>query len=322
MACGLLTWTTLPLRSPSFPSLSFSLSSSLRTQLSISAALETAADDVLQLSARERRRLRNERRETKTTNWREEVEERLCKKPKKEFANWTEKLNLDYLAKLGPQWWVMRVSRVRGQEIVERLARSLARNYPDLDFKIYYPSVHEKRKLKNGSYTVKPKAVFPGSVFIRCIMNKEMHDFIRECDGVGGFVGAKVGNTKRQINKPKPVSQDDMEAIFKEAKEEQERHDQAFLEKEKEQAPNPSVLETNLDTNGTTATKHKGRPKKAVNTLSPGSTVRVASGTFAEFEGSLKKVNRKSKKVTVGFTLFGKETLVELDIGDIIVETK
>lgn len=64
------------------------------------------------------------------------MEERLCKKPKKEFATWTEKLNLDYLAKLGPQWWVMRVGRLRGQEIVERLARSLARNYPDLDFKV------------------------------------------------------------------------------------------------------------------------------------------------------------------------------------------
>ncbi|KGN54344.1 uncharacterized protein LOC101211195 [Cucumis sativus] len=326
MACGLLVWSSVSLCSTSFPALSFSLSSSRRTQLSVSASVETpaaAADDAQQLSVRERRKLRNERREIKTTtNWREEVEERLCRKPKKEFANWTEKLNLDYLAKLGPQWWVMRVARVRSQEIVERLARCLARNYPDLDFKIYYPSVKEKRKLKNGTYTVTPKAVFPGSVFIRCVMNKEIHDFIRECDGVGGFVGAKVGNTKRQINKPKPVSEADMEAIFKEAKDEQERHDQAFLEKEQEEAPNTSALKTDLDTNGTTATKHKGRPKKAVNTLSPGSTVRVASGTFAEFEGSLKKLNRKSGKVTVGFTLFGKETLVDLDIGDIIVETK
>lgn len=141
MACGLLTWSPISLRSTSFPALSFPFSSSKRTQLSISAAVEipSAADEVQQLSARERRKLRNERREIKTTNnWREEVEERLCKKPKKEFATWTEKLNLDYLAKLGPQWWVMRVARVRGQEIVERLARSLARNYPDLDFKVKF----------------------------------------------------------------------------------------------------------------------------------------------------------------------------------------
>lgn len=88
-----------------------------------------------------------------------------------------------------------------------------------------------------------------------------------------------------------------MEAIFKEAKEEQERHDQDFLEKEQEKAPNSTIHKTDLDTNGTTATKPKGRLKKAVNALSPGSTVRVASGTFAEFEGSLKKLNRKSGKV-------------------------
>lgn len=88
-----------------------------------------------------------------------------------------------------------------------------------------------------------------------------------------------------------------MEAIFKEAKEKQERHDQEFLEKKQEEATNSSALETDLDTNGTTATKHKGRQKKAVSKLSPGSTIRVASGTFAEFEGSVKKMNRKSGKV-------------------------
>jgi len=26
-------------------------------------------------------------------------------------------------------------------------------------------------------------------------MNKELHDFIREYDGVGGFIGSQVGNT-------------------------------------------------------------------------------------------------------------------------------
>ncbi|OMP11606.1 hypothetical protein CCACVL1_00406 [Corchorus capsularis] len=56
--------------------------------------------------------------------------------------------------------------------------------------------------------------------------------------------------------------------------------------------------------------------------LVAGSTVRVVSGTFAEFVGSLKKLNRKTGKATVGFTLFGKESLVELDAEDIVLETK
>lgn len=64
------------------------------------------------------------------------MEERLLKKPKKRYTSWTEELNLDNLALLGPQWWVVRVSRVSGQETAERMARSLARNFPNVDFKV------------------------------------------------------------------------------------------------------------------------------------------------------------------------------------------
>lgn len=58
------------------------------------------------------------------------------KKPKKRYASWTEELNLDNLAQLGPQWWVIRVARIRAEETAELLARSLARNFPDIDFKV------------------------------------------------------------------------------------------------------------------------------------------------------------------------------------------
>ncbi|XP_034692939.1 uncharacterized protein LOC117919796 [Vitis riparia] len=325
---------------PSLPSLHFPISTAKRTTV-ISVSLDSA--DTRPLTARERRQLRNERRESKaTTNWREEVEERLLKKPKKRYASWTEELNLDNLALLGPQWWVVRVSRVSGQESAERLARSLARNFPDIDFKVYVPSVQVKRKLKNGSISVKPKPLFPGCVFLRCVLNKEIHDFIRECDGIGGFVGSKVGNTKRQINKPRPVSVDDIEAIFKQSKEEQEKADKAFEEEQqKEETINPEklIIYPHLDSKDVTISvvdsKPKRRSRKASKPtadgastakhdklLKPGSTVRVVSGTFTEFSGSLKKLDRKNGKATVGFTLFGKETLVDLDVNEIVAETK
>lgn len=112
----------------------------------ISAAVDSSTSAEEKLSARERRQLRNERRERKSTyNWREEVEERLIKKPKKRYTSWTEELNLDNLALLGPQWWIVRVARIRYHEIAEKLARSLARNFPDIEFKVsnglYYVSV-------------------------------------------------------------------------------------------------------------------------------------------------------------------------------------
>ncbi|CAN8259977.1 unnamed protein product [Cochlearia groenlandica] len=324
---GLLQWSPSSL----IPSINATIA---KTHLSISACV---AEKNHQLTAKERRQLRNERRESKSGySWREEVEERLIKKPKKRYATWTEELNLDTLAESGPQWWVVRVSRLRGHETAQILARALARQFPEMEFTVYAPAVQVKRKLKNGTLSVKPKPVFPGCIFIRCILNKEIHDSIRDCDGVGGFIGSKVGNTKRQINKPRPVDDSDLEAIFKQAKEEQEKADNEFEEAQRaEEEASQKLLASNSDVfeaEESLTSKPKRRQRKAAITtetkdpktkkkkLAAGSTVRVLSGTFAEFVGNLKKLNRKTAKATVGFTLFGKETLVEIDINELVPE--
>lgn len=63
-----------------------------------------------------------------------------------------------------------------------------------VQFQVYAPAVQVKRRLKNGSISIKAKPLFPGCFFLHCLLDKELHDFIRECDGVGGFIGSKVGN--------------------------------------------------------------------------------------------------------------------------------
>ncbi|KAK7286862.1 hypothetical protein RJT34_22181 [Clitoria ternatea] len=334
----LLPWNPPSFRTLSIPSLSFSRHRPKPLELSVSASsVEPATDTKQELSARERRRLRSERRESKNTgNWREVVEERLIKKPKKQKTSWTEELNLDNLAKLGPQWWVVRVSRVKGHDTAQLLARSLVRNFPDLEFKVYVPAVNEKRKLKDGSDSVKTKPLFPGCIFLRCVLNKELHDFIREYDGVGGFLGSKVGNKKRQINKPRPVSVEDMDAIFRQAKEEQEKIDQASKEEEKKAVLNSGIPNTELEPDDVINTIINSKPKrgsrktsdkltvadtssqrKDYKLLVPGSTVRVVSGTFSGFTGILKKLNRKTKLATVHFSLFGKENIADIDVSEI-----
>lgn len=60
---------------------------------------------------------------------------------------------------------------------------------------VYTPAVQVKTKLKNGTISVKPKPLFPRCVFLRCVMNREVHDFVREVEGIAGFIGSKVGNT-------------------------------------------------------------------------------------------------------------------------------
>ncbi|KAK7287464.1 hypothetical protein RIF29_00744 [Crotalaria pallida] len=323
----------------SLPSLSFTLHhhTAKPFNLSISFSLESTdtQQQQQQLAARERRRLKNERRESKTTtNWREEVEMKLIKKPKKENKSWMDELNLDNLAKLGTQWWVIRVSRVKGQYTAELLARSLAKNFPGMEFKVYAPAINVKRRLKNGSFSIKENPLFPGCIFLRCVLNKELHDFIREFDGIGGFIGSKVGNTKKQINKPRPVSIDDMDAIFRQAKEEQEKIDQAFEEEEKNAVLNSGIPSTELEPDDVSSSTVDSKPKrlstktsdqlttrKAYKLLVPGSTVRVLSGTFAGFAGTLKKLNRRTKLATVLFSVFGKENIVDIDVSKIAPET-
>lgn len=116
----------------------------------------------------------------------------------------------------------------------------------------------------------------------------------------------------KQINKPRPVSVDDMEAIFKEAKEAQEQADQAFEEEQQREGTIKSEnlnVESNTVTTVVTESFRDSKPKSQSGKASakgnklpaPGSTVRVVSGTFAEFLGTLKKVNRKTRKVSCFF---------------------
>lgn len=141
MKQGLLLWSLChhSLSPPSIPFVSLPFPRTKHTSSPITASLDSTntQQQQQQLTARERRQLRNERRESKAGySWREEVEEKLIKKPKKKRTSWTAELNLDNLALLGPQWWIIRVSRVRGHETADLVARLLARNFPDMEFKV------------------------------------------------------------------------------------------------------------------------------------------------------------------------------------------
>lgn len=91
-------------------------------------------------SKKELREMRNVKRDENRRNypnWRQDVEEKLLqKKPKKQFNSWKEELNLDKLSELGPQWWILKVSRAKGKDTLERMMQSLHKNFPDTQFKV------------------------------------------------------------------------------------------------------------------------------------------------------------------------------------------
>lgn len=113
----------------------------------------TAAMSVVSLSAsaaegeprgRERRQQRNEARELRARDWKEEVQERLIHEParrrkKPPKRTWREDLNLDLLAELGPQWWLLRVSMAPGTDYVDLITKAISRRYSEVSFKVATP---------------------------------------------------------------------------------------------------------------------------------------------------------------------------------------
>ncbi|CAN6322144.1 unnamed protein product [Urochloa humidicola] len=300
----------------------------MSVSLSASASADGGGGGEGELTARERRLQRRERRELRATDWKEEVQDRLIHEParrrKKPLKrSWREELNLDLLAELGPQWWLVRVSMAPGTDYVDLLTKAISRRYSEVTFKIYNPCIQVKRRLKSGAISVKSKPLHPGLVFLHCTLNKELHDFIRDTEGCYGFIGATVGSIKRQIKKPKPIPIEEVESIIREEKEEQERVDREFEEMEnmgnveaftKPVEQSELMLMNKIKKQFKKSASKGGTSQRA---FSPGATVHVLSGPFEDFTGSILEVNRKNKKATVQLTLFGKESFVDLDFDQI-----
>lgn len=107
-----------------------------------------------------------------------------------------------------------------------------------------------------------------------------------------------------------------MEAVFKQAKEKQDEADKAFEEEEKKAVLKSGNPNTELDPDASKAVvdskpKRGSRqtsnqltvtdassPKVNYKLLVKGSTVRIISGTFSGFMGTLKKLSRKTKIVS------------------------
>ncbi len=61
------------------------------------------------------------------------------------------------------------------------------------------------------------------------------------------------------------------------------------------------------------------RDKKSTATYKflPGDTVRITSGPFTDFEGSIENINFETKKITVKITVFGRITPIEVNLDQI-----
>jgi transcription termination/antitermination protein NusG len=132
-------------------------------------------------------------------------------------------------------------------------------------------------EFKNGRKVVVQKKVFPGYLLVRMDLDDHAWYVVRNTPGVTGFVGSGA--------KPTPLSRKEVE----------------------------DILGTGVTEVGPQAEK-KVRPRLEYET---GEQVRVVTGPFADFNGVISEIDVDRSKLKVLVNIFGRETPVELEFGDV-----
>jgi transcriptional antiterminator NusG len=133
-------------------------------------------------------------------------------------------------------------------------------------------------EFKGGQRRVVQKKVFPGYLLVRMDLDDDSWYVVRNTPGVTGFVGPSG-------SKPTPLSRREVEDILGVEKPE-----------------------------GAPAVEKKVRPRVE---FEEGEQVRVVTGPFADFNGSISEIDVDRSKLKVLVNIFGRETPVELEFGQV-----
>jgi transcriptional antiterminator NusG len=132
-------------------------------------------------------------------------------------------------------------------------------------------------EFKGGRKVVVQKKVFPGYLLVRQELDDDSWYVVRNTPGVTGFVGSGA--------KPTPLSRREVEDILGVGKPE-----------------------------GVEVAQKKARPRLEFET---GEQVRVVAGPFADFNGAISEIDVDRSKLKVLVNIFGRETPVELEFGQV-----
>ena len=152
-------------------------------------------------------------------------------------------------------------------------------------FQIEIPQTPAIKMRKDGSRQNIDEKVFPGYVLIKMFMDDETWTVVKNTPHVINFVGAEqkraYGRGRGHV-RPMPLSQAEVERIFK---------------RSEEQAP---VIKVDL---------------------AQGDKITVLSGPFKDFEGEVIEVSAERSKLKALLSIFGRDTPVELEFNQVEKES-
>jgi transcription termination/antitermination protein NusG len=159
------------------------------------------------------------------------------------------------------------------------LSRIQSMNMEERIFEVVIP-MEDVIEFKGGRKQVVQRKVFPGYLLCRMRVDDDSWRVVRDTPGVTGFVGGGA--------KPTPLSRKEVENILG--------------------AGGPK------DVDG--AAPEVKRPKARLE-YEVGQQVRVQTGPFADFSGTISEINVDQSKLKVLVNIFGRETPVELEFGQV-----
>ena len=175
-------------------------------------------------------------------------------------------------------WFVVHTYAGYENKVKQNLAsRVRSMNVEEQIFEVVIP-MEDVIEFKGGRKVVVQKKVFPGYLLVRMALDDDSWYVVRNTPGVTGFVGPSG-------SKPVPLSRKEVEDIL-------------GVEKP----------------DGGPVVEKKVRPRFE---FEEGEQVRVTTGPFADFNGAISEIDVDRSKLKVLVNIFGRETPVELEFGQV-----
>ncbi|WP_027009788.1 transcription termination/antitermination protein NusG [Conchiformibius kuhniae] len=178
---------------------------------------------------------------------------------------------------MSKRWYVVQAYSGFEKNVQKTLKERIAREGMEDYFGQILVPVEEVVDIKNGRKTVAERKFFPGYVLIEMEMTDSSWHLVKSTPRINGFIGGTA-------HRPLPISQREVDNI---------------------------MAQVNGD--GTGGEK---KPKPRIE-FEVGQQVRVNEGPFADFNGAVEFVDYERNKLRVTVQIFGRETPVELDFGQV-----
>lgn len=171
------------------------------------------------------------------------------------------------------KWYIINAQSGFEKKVAETIReRADKKGLGNLIEEIFVPT-ESLTEVKKGKKVQTERKFFPGYVMVKMTMNDESWQIIKNTPKVSGFLGGAGA-------KPQPITQREVESIFKQIQE------------------------------GTKAPKGKV-------SFSIGESVKITDGPFDSFVGTVDEVDEINNKLKVGVSIFGRSTPVEIDFSKV-----